>query len=612
MASAIKVAINYANAGRSVMPTGAKGKDGRMKSPYLPSWLPLQANRANEDAIKKWEKEYHPSLWGMITGVVSGVFVIDCDAEEALKIMQDGGLLPHVKTKKGYHFYFKHPGHPVITKAGLLPHLDIRGDGGFVNFAGANDDAEYETLIFPDDETLYDVAQLPDQVKNAGIYQPDHKASPAPINKISIPKSPGIYADILKRALEQAGNGTRNQTGLWLACQLRDNGLAQLDCEPYMFEFEGRVRDLGNPPYEIDEAMASLAQAFTRAPREPSYRNAESPPISPPSTIRSMHVSTVTSNCDGTERHKNGTDNVTDSAQKTDVGEKTSQDDIPLSQRIEDWIVATTAWWSNEELDRDLGIKTEKDKHNRRMILSRFKAQGRIEAHQKQNKMWRFVNTKKTDILYKNVAPGQIIPITWPLGIEKYVNLHPGNLVVVAGAPESGKTALLLSFIRRNQDKFAIHYFCSEMGEEGEELRDRLDLFGDIAIDDWTFEAHEQSSNFEDVIVPDCINIIDFMELTEEMYTVNTHLTALSHKIGRGLCVVALQKKIGERLGRGQEFSLEKPRLYLSMDKGKITIIKGKSWANRKVDPHNLSCRFKIIDGCKFTITEEWDWPKSY
>jgi hypothetical protein len=73
---------------------------------------------------------------------------------------------------------------------------------------------------------------------------------------------------------------------------------------------------------------------------------------------------------------------------------------------------------------------------------------------------------------------------------------------------------------------------------------------------------------------------------------------------------VALQKKIGAQLGRGAEFSLEKPRLYLSIDKGKLTIIKGKSWARKNVDPNGLSVNFKITGGCQFEITKAWDWPR--
>jgi hypothetical protein len=83
-------------------------------------------------------------------------------------------------------------------------------------------------------------------------------------------------------------------------------------------------------------------------------------------------------------------------------------------------------------------------------------------------------------------------------------------------------------------------------------------------------------------------------------------LSAITEKIGTGVAIVALQKKPGAQLGRGDSFSLERPRLYLSMDKGKLTIVKGKSWTNPKVDPNGLTIGFKITGGCQFEIARDW------
>jgi hypothetical protein len=130
-----------------------------------------------------------------------------------------------------------------------------------------------------------------------------------------------------------------------------------------------------------------------------------------------------------------------------------------------------------------------------------------------------------------------------------------------------------------------------------------------MAIEDWHFEAIERAGDFADVIRPDCVNVVDYLEMTTELYLINTHLTAISHKLGSGLAIVAVQKKQDAKYGRGQEFGLEKPKLYLSMDRGKLTIVKGKSWATKNVDPHGLTVNFKIIGGCQFQATGEWDWP---
>jgi hypothetical protein len=127
-------------------------------------------------------------------------------------------------------------------------------------------------------------------------------------------------------------------------------------------------------------------------------------------------------------------------------------------------------------------------------------------------------------------------------------------------------------------------------------------------LEDWHFEAKDRVSDFADVIYPDCINVIDYLEMTTDLYAINAHLTAISHKLGSGIGVVALQKKEGATMGRGQEFGLEKPKLYLSMDKGKLLIVKGKSWARKNVNPNGLKITFDIIGGCQFQATGEWNW----
>lgn len=277
-----------------------------------------------------------------------------------------------------------------------------------------------------------------------------------------------------------------------------------------------------------------------------------------------------------------------------------------LSQKIRDWIEATSGWFEVRELDTDLGINNSRCKEDRRKILQRLREQGTIEAHPKINKQFRYVDKKVTALDFKASPSAAVLPFSWPLGVETKVNLYPSNIAVVAGSPNAGKTALLLDFIRRNMGQFPISYICSEMGPE--ELRSRLEMFPDMEIDDWTFRAIERAANFEDVIVPDCVNVIDYLEMTDELFRVNSHLTAISHRFGTGVAIVALQKKQGAIYGRGQEFSLEKPKLYLSMDRGKLIIVKGKGWANPKVDPNGLTIHFKITGGCQFEATSQWSW----
>jgi Bifunctional DNA primase/polymerase, N-terminal/Primase C terminal 1 (PriCT-1) len=66
------------------------------------------------------------------TGLVSSVVVIDADTTEAYEKMCAKHGEPHARTKRGGHWYFRHPQDGKVTSAPLEPGLDCKADGGYV------------------------------------------------------------------------------------------------------------------------------------------------------------------------------------------------------------------------------------------------------------------------------------------------------------------------------------------------------------------------------------------------------------------------------------------------------------------------------------------------
>ena len=150
----------------------------------------------------------------------------------------------------------------------------------------------------------------------------------------------------------------------------------------------------------------------------------------------------------------------------------------------------------------------------------------------------------------------------------------------------------------------AIYYFSSEMGDA--EMALRLSKFEGLTLDDWSFNPEERSSNFADVIRPDCINIIDFLEIDRDFNEIAGQIRDIYDRLNSGVAIVAIQKNPGMDLGRGGTFSLEKARLYLSMDAGITTITKAKNYVNSEVNPNHMKIKYKIVSGCKFIIEKDW------
>lgn len=94
------------------------------------------------DQIARWWDDYPNANIGLVTGKISGVFVLDVDGETGIASMaalaERYEPLPPTRTIRtggGRHYYFRHPGVKIRTVARFcsdLPGLDSRGDGGYV------------------------------------------------------------------------------------------------------------------------------------------------------------------------------------------------------------------------------------------------------------------------------------------------------------------------------------------------------------------------------------------------------------------------------------------------------------------------------------------------
>ena len=127
--------------GLSVIPVHAPGMFGPLgiapdqsgKSPLVP-WKEFQDRVATEAELCSWWEKWPMANVGVVTGQVSGLFVVDVDGPDGIASLQ-GYELPETKrsaTGRGTHFWFKHPGSTVPNLVKVLPGVDIRGDGGLV------------------------------------------------------------------------------------------------------------------------------------------------------------------------------------------------------------------------------------------------------------------------------------------------------------------------------------------------------------------------------------------------------------------------------------------------------------------------------------------------
>ena len=287
-----------------------------------------------------------------------------------------------------------------------------------------------------------------------------------------------------------------------------------------------------------------------------------------------------------------------------------------LADEVRVWVSVTDGNFSVTECNKALQSVTSVTNRNNfsaavRMAIKRLKDEGYIRKTGEKDGVYRRVNGEAPEIDWLN-AEEETWNIKWPFGIEEWVKTYPKNIIIIAGSPDAGKTAFLLNTVLLNMLDHPIHYFSSEMGKV--EMKMRLSKF-DEPLTRWKFRAVERDSNFADCVVPDQINMIDFLELTgaegAEFYKIGAFIKEIYNKLTTGVAIIALQKQFGTNMARGGIGSLEKARLYITLERGNLKIVKAKNWAT-EVNPNNLNIKFKLIQGAKFIRTSEWKKEYGY
>jgi hypothetical protein len=198
-----------------------------------------------------------------------------------------------------------------------------------------------------------------------------------------------------------------------------------------------------------------------------------------------------------------------------------------------------------------------------------------------------------------------------PLGLNELVRIMEKNIIIVAGGSDAGKTAFMLNVAALNMYDHQVTYFSSEMGPL--ELRSRLEYF-EHPLKDWKkMRFLARSTNFADAIDPTGVNIIDYLEIHDNFYLVGQLIKDIFDRLEKGLAFIAIQKPTGRDTALGGERSLDKARLYLSLERpgedheyNVARIVKAKNWKDPARNPNGLQLFYKLVKGHDFHVMHDW------
>jgi hypothetical protein len=266
-----EAALTYCQNGRSVFPVRPDKKP-------LVKWAPYQTTPAAQSLVEQWWSKWPNAGIGCACGAVSGVVVLDVDGAAGFQELRRLNLrIPDtltVRTGRGWHFYFQDPG--VKTKnftsgktAFPLPHVDFRGHGGYVILPPSLHQQTGRRYQWENDR---EPAPLPPWLCEL-VIEASPRGNGRDQSSPRVAVQPRALAPLAERILEEAIRtatpGTRNETGLWLACQLRDNAMPEPEAESLLIRFAASVGKHGDHLYTEEEARETVRSAYSRPPREP-------------------------------------------------------------------------------------------------------------------------------------------------------------------------------------------------------------------------------------------------------------------------------------------------------------------------------------------------------
>ena len=260
--------IKLHNRGLSLIPVAGKrsqDKDGAKRP--LVNWQEYQSKIASIEEITSWLKLYPNCDIGVVTGPISKLFVLDIDGADG-ELSLNGYKLPQswtVKTKRGKHIYFRWTptlDNKVTTKAGILPGIDVRGEGGYVvtpPSAGYNG-TPYKWEKAPH---ICPLAVPPEWLINL---------LPAKGSNLQIAKT-DIKQTWLSETLDGLKEGNRNDSFTRVAGSLRSRGYAEAD----IFELlKGKAVEVDFPLSELEMVCRSVGRYAASTPIEASSSDVES------------------------------------------------------------------------------------------------------------------------------------------------------------------------------------------------------------------------------------------------------------------------------------------------------------------------------------------------
>jgi len=292
--------------------------------------------------------------------------------------------------------------------------------------------------------------------------------------------------------------------------------------------------------------------------------------------------------------------------------ERAKRRDKTVKEQIIEWLESKSGQWQVKDYYSESNVVKKEEKHAVIVALKQLCDAGIIERIGVRAGNYRKVD-KDFHIQSWWEGEQKHLPIQYPLGIEKFAKVYPGNIILLEGQKSQGKSQWALEFCRLNRKLFKNHkirYQNVEMADS--ELKARFDKYPPEIMSklDWqsSVDFVRRTSEWWDLILPDGLNVVDYLIEYAEPWLLPQYVLNIHEKLKEGIALVIVQRDPYKPYPVGGRGVRDIPRLIISLINHKIRLEDVKSFADGcEHNPTNMVRSYKQIDWWKFYPTSEWE-----
>jgi hypothetical protein len=379
------------------------------KKPDVDEWTPYQSKPADQEQIRQWWRRKPGANIGIVTGEISGFNVVDVDSKAGRdavnEFLPDSLTIPTVKTPKGLHFYFEYsPG--LINSTKVIRDTDIRTDGGYI--------------IAPPSKTDYW-----DEGKHEG--GPYEWMQGLRITEVKPPPMPDMLFDIL----ESGATSSRALASIYNKDSIPSLEGANIE-EKDTANNRQHVPTIANIGFEKgirDNTLFHLANHLVRGGM-------------PFENIR-IYLEFIARNCTPPFPEKEIQAKILSALKRAENKERN------LTQEIRELICQHSGNISLTFAYICLQLPTREERKKVQTIFGRMAKEGLIERTGRTAGEYRIIEADCEPKDWQNSST-DTVDLWLPFELGDMVEVMPGDIILIAGSQNAGKSALLMNIAKES------------------------------------------------------------------------------------------------------------------------------------------------------------------